>query len=195
MTFLSQVQSGETILVRPRRSIGGLFPDVVVEESHEDSLQITEHPVEQGAAINDHAFLKPRTVTIRAGVSDAVSSGGTPSVDFYDKLRELQQKREPFDIVTGKRKYTNMLLEILSVTTDATTENVLSFSADCREVIIVKTQTASVPPRARHKNPGKTGGVDDKGQKQAEPHTSGLGSATDSAKTKAEREAEGNKKQ
>ncbi|MDR2744570.1 MAG: hypothetical protein LBB66_05170 [Desulfovibrio sp.] len=94
--------SGEEILIRPHRGMGGLYPGVVIEESHEDALEITEHPVEQGAAVNDHAFKKPEQVTIRGGVSDAgEGSGDRPSVEFYEKLRELQAKREPFDIVTG----------------------------------------------------------------------------------------------
>jgi hypothetical protein len=66
MSALSTVR-GEPVLIQPRRSLGGLYPDVVVEESHDDALEITEHPVEQGASISDHAFKKPQTVTIRGG--------------------------------------------------------------------------------------------------------------------------------
>lgn len=162
------------VLLAPRRGLGILSPDVVVEESHEDALQITEHPVEQGAAVNDHAFKKPGTVTIRGGVSDAGAAGeGGRAVEFYEKLLELQGSREPFDIMTGKRLYTNMLLESLSVVTDADTENCLMFTASCREVIIVATRTVIVPPRARHAR-ATTGGTADKGQKQAQPRQSML---------------------
>jgi hypothetical protein len=172
MSFMSSAQGGP-VLVRPRRSIGGLYPDVVVEEAHEDSLEITGHPVEQGAAVNDHAFKKPEAVTIRAGVSDSKSGGGEkPSVAFYDKLLELQAKREPFDIVTGKRLHKNMLLESLSVVTDPDTENCLMFTAQCREVIIVKTQVTSVPPRKNHASPGKTGATTDAGQQQPQTRRS-----------------------
>lgn len=167
MSLLSQVVGG-AISLRPRRGLGSLFPDVVVEESHEDSLEITEHPVEQGAAVNDHAFKKPEIVTLRGGVSGASSIGGeAPGVEFYNQLLELQRTREPFDIVTGKRQYKNMLLETLSVVTDANSENCLLFTATCREVIIVATQVASVPPRDRHAAPGTTGATQQAGQKQA----------------------------
>lgn len=172
MSILSQVR-GEPVLVRPRRSIGGLYPGVIVEEAHEDSLEITEHPVEQGAAINDHAFRKPEAVTIRGGVSDSASGGiGAASVEFYGKLLELQKKREPFDIVTGKRQHRNMLIESLSVITDPDTENCLMFTARCREVIIVKTRVTSVPPRKNQANPGKTGETLDKGQQQPQSRKS-----------------------
>lgn len=172
MSIMSTAQGGP-VLVRPRRSIGGLYPQIVVEESHEDSLEITEHPVEQGAAINDHAFKKPESVTIRGGVSDSSPEGGEkPSQEFYDKLLELQKKREPFDIVTGKRLHKNMLIESLTVVSDAETENALLFTAQCREVIIVKTQVTSVPPRKNHANPGKTGATVDAGQQQPQKRQS-----------------------
>lgn len=171
MSTLSQAQ-GESILLRSRRSIGGLYPDVVVEESHEDSLEITEHPVEQGAAINDHAFKKPETVTIRGGVSDSTSGTENTAIEFYEKLLELQKEREPFDIVTGKRLHKNMLIESLTVVTGPDTENSLAFTAQCREVIIVKTQVTSVPPRKNHANGGKTGETTDKGQQQPQKRKS-----------------------
>jgi len=176
-------QSPSTVYVRPQRSIGDIAMDVTIEESHTDDMEITEHPVEQGASITDHAYLKPASVTIRAGVSD---SGGTGTgdrrcVEYYQKLRELQGKREPFDLVTGKRTYKNMLIKSLNVVTEAETENVLMVTAELREVILVSVQTASVP-RGRQKWGNKTGGVDQKGQKQAEPVQqsalqSGFGSA------------------
>lgn len=156
------------------RNLGGLQFAVVVEESHEDKVTITEHPVEQGAKINDHAYVEPASLTIRAGHSDTAGAGA--SREMYEKLLELMRKREPFEIVTGKRLYQNMLLESVSTTTDSTTEHGLQVMAQCREVIIVQTQTASVPPRSRHKNAGRTGGSADKGQKQAKaaPHQSAM---------------------
>ena len=129
MSILSS-NRGEPVLIQPRRSIGEIFPDVVIKESHEDGLEITEHPVEQGAAVNDHAYKKPETVTIRAGVSDSNSAGNDKAAqEYYDKLLDLQKRREPFDIVTRRRLHKNMLLESISVVTDANTENALIFTA------------------------------------------------------------------
>lgn len=147
------------------RNLGGLQFAVVVEEAHEDKVTITEHPVEQGAKINDHAYVEPASLTIRAGHSDTAGPGA--SRELYEKLLELMRKREPVEIVTGKRLYSNMLVEAVSTTTDSTSEHALFVTAQCREVIIVQTQTTSVPPRKRHKNAGRTGGSADKGQKQA----------------------------
>ena len=45
----------QSIFVRPR-SIGGFTADVTIEERHEDSLVVTQHPVETGSSIADHAY-------------------------------------------------------------------------------------------------------------------------------------------
>lgn len=159
----------QSIEIRPSRGLGGLYPDVVIEEAHDDSITKTEHPVEDGANISDHAYVNPPVVVIRAGVSDSggsLFSAAKPSMEFYEKLLALQRSLEPFDIITGKRTYKNMLLDRLSVVTDVDTNSVLSFVAECSQIIIAQTQTVSVPPRSVHKNPGKTGGTSDKGQKQ-----------------------------
>lgn len=168
MTYLSQ--SPQPVYVRPVRSIGGLIMDVTIEETHTDELEITEHPVEQGAAVTDHAYLKPCTVTIRAGVSDSggQSAGERRSVEAYEALLKLQGSREPFDLVTGKRVYANMLIRSLTSTTEEGSENALIFTAELRQVLLANVATVAVP-RSRQRYGAKTGGVDQQGQKQAEP--------------------------
>lgn len=169
MSWLSQ--SPQPVTLRPARSLGGLAFDVTIEELHEDALAITEHPVEQGAAISDHAVRKPATVILRGGISDSGGEAGDAgrSQDLYDALVALQASREPFDIVTGRRIYRNMLIESLATATDAGSEHALIVTAECREVIIVHSRTVTVPPRRRHANPDRTGGISDAGQRQAQP--------------------------
>ena len=164
----------EAVYVRPARSIGGIALDVTVSERHDDDLEITGHPVEQGAEITDHAYPNPAKVTVEAGHSDAggssdgSSGGDRRCVEVYEALRELQRSREPFDLVTGKRVYSNMLIKSLSVVTDAQSETVLSVKAELQEVLIATAQAVSIP-RSRQRHASRTGGVDQKGQKQAEP--------------------------
>lgn len=160
-------RSSNPVLVRPNRSIGGLVMDVTVEETHVDELEICEHPIENGADVVDHAFLLPSGLTIQGGQSD---SGGAPSGDrrsviAYQALLDLQGNRELLQVVTGKRSYQNMLIRSLSVTTDKETENVLLFTAELREVLLVTAQAVSVP-RSRQKNGHKTGKLTQSGQKQ-----------------------------
>ena len=86
--------------------------------------------------------------------------------DIYEKLLKLQESRILFDIWTGKRRYPNMLFRSISLTTDETTENALSVTIQCKQVILVRTRVVTVPPREKHKAPDKTAPVEDKGTKQ-----------------------------
>jgi hypothetical protein len=169
-----------TVLLRRPRKIGIIVPNVVLEEVQVDDLEITEHPVERGAPISDHAYMKPCELVMRVGWSNsaplqvlgvsvpflsrgigtAVTSFGEKDylTEVYRQLLELQRSREPFDVVTGKRIHRNMLIRTLSVTTDETTENVLMAQVRMREVIIVEAAARTVAPAELQANPARTAG-------------------------------------
>ncbi|MFA9439399.1 phage baseplate protein [Uliginosibacterium sp. sgz301328] len=178
------------ITIAPKRSIGAFTAQVTMEEVHQDDLQITEHPVETGASITDHAFKRPAQVTIRCGWTNssmtsligaaqgllsAITGGSAVGKDYvsgiYEQLLALQASRVLFDIVTGKRDYQNMLIQSLAVTTDVATENALMVTMTCREVIIVKTQSTTLPDVSQQATPWKTAGTVDMGTKSAIPAT------------------------
>ncbi|PLL47114.1 hypothetical protein CWN17_26285, partial [Klebsiella pneumoniae] len=68
-----------TLFQQQSRRIGLIVPSVVISEKHDDSLEITEHPVEVGAAISDHAFRRPSEVVMQVGFA-----GGGSLLDFVD---------------------------------------------------------------------------------------------------------------
>ncbi len=192
------------------RALGPLFANVTIEERHEDDLEITDHPVETGATITDHAFKRPAELIVHAawsnspnqipgflgGVAGALVNlqtgqlqdqltspgakgiGGSllaPSVnllttavnkqvnaffaaensgagvgtntvqDIYQQLLSLQSSVTLMTIYTGNRKYDNMLLKQIRVTTDVKTENSLDAVLTFRQVILVDTATIIVP--------------------------------------------------
>jgi hypothetical protein len=138
------------------RNIGGFIADITVEELHTDKTTITRHPVEQGAAITDHAIIEPSEVTIRAGWSNSsLQSGGDPNYvqQIYAAFLALRASRTLFDIQTGKRFYENMLIEDLTQRTDKDTENSMMLVCRCRQLLIVNTQTVTVPDAANMKSP------------------------------------------
>jgi hypothetical protein len=159
------------VLLRRGRSIAGIIPQVVLEEHHHDEMVITSHPVQNGANITDHSYKAPATVTMRCGWSDSASvfnlGMSLPTVkDAYDQLLALQDNREPFDLVTGKRTYKNMLLKSLDVTTDKDSENALFVEAQFQQVIIVDTAQTTLKPQAELANPEKNTPTSDVGVKQ-----------------------------
>jgi hypothetical protein len=149
--------ASELISIVPNlRSIAGFIADVTIEEQHVDRLRITEHPVEQGAASTDHSYKMPAQVTIRAGWSNSsIQALGNPFYiqGIYASFLALQSARQPFGIITGKRAYTNMLIESLVETTDKEHENAMVLTVECKEIIIVTTQTVTVGQASNMANP------------------------------------------
>jgi hypothetical protein len=145
-----------TCIVLLSRDIGGIPIDVVITESHESEMEIAEHPVERGASISDHAWRKPREVSIEGLVDTPLAQAA------FAGLLALQDNPEPFDVVTGLRLYPSMLLQSLSAERDVEHGRVLKFTAKLKEVIIVSTGSTGAPSDG-----GRASGTQARGQVQA----------------------------
>jgi hypothetical protein len=142
-------------------------PTVWVEEQHQDQMMITEHPVENGAPVSDHAFPRPVEVTIRLGWK------GESLVDIqntYTQLVGFKDARVRFDVMTGKRLYSSMLIQAIQVMTDERTAAVLLATVHCKQVILVNTATVPVPTNPQqHAAPSSTMAPIDQGAAQLMP--------------------------
>ena len=166
-----------TLFQQQSRRIGLIVPSVVISEKHDDSLEITEHPVEVGAAISDHAYRRPSEVVMQVGFAGGGSlldlldttsfglSAGLSPREVYQNLLDLQNSRVPFDVVTGKRLYSNMLIRAIEVTTERSTENVLSAVLTLREVIITSTTNSKVAEKTDMKEGANTSAMQNSGVK------------------------------
>ncbi len=181
-----------SVLLNQRsRAISIIIPDVVISEKHTDVLEITEHPVERptsasdgasasGAAfIADHAYRRPSEVVMEVGFAGGGSlldsslldttkiglSAGTSPKEIYQQLLDLQRSRLPFDVTTGTRKYSNMLIRSLDVTTDKHSENVLMAVITLREVIFTQTQSITVASKENMTQGVSTSAVQNSGTK------------------------------
>jgi hypothetical protein len=86
MSILGNAAAAGQILIqllthKPKRGFDDgsgslLIPDATIEEVHTDDMEITDHPVEQGTAISDHAFKRPAELIITAGWSDSPNNSG-----------------------------------------------------------------------------------------------------------------------
>lgn len=164
----------EDVLLRQGRGIAGIIPQVVIEEKHRDELVITNHPVQSGANITDHAFKQPTMLSLRYGWSNSGAlftlDLGTPSVnDVYDMLLKLQAGRQPFDVVTARYKYSNMLIRSIDLVTDITTQNAIVVDVMLQQVILVQTQATTLKDASLMSMPDKTAGVTNAGVKQPVP--------------------------
>lgn len=170
-----------TLFSQQSRKIDLLVPDVIISEKHQDTLEITEHPVEIGAEIADHAYKRPAELTMEVGFSGGGSildfwdtsnvglSMGLSPEETYQKILDLQSSRQPFDVITGKRQYSNMLIRAIEVTTDKASENVLMAVLTLRELNMTQTETVTVSSQKNMKEGATTTGVSNTGVKNARP--------------------------
>lgn len=129
------------------RTIGPVPISCVVREKPVAELEITEIPVEFGAAITDHAYPLPKKVTL-----ELVDAGGAAT---YNALVRFQESRVPFTLVTGLSVFRNMLIKRIDPERDKDFSSTFRATIDLQEVIIVETARAS----ADSPEGGKPGGT------------------------------------
>jgi hypothetical protein len=62
---------GNLLTVIPQGNIGGIVVPATLEEVGTDLVTVTDHPVESGAEISDHAYYRPAELVMRCGWSNS----------------------------------------------------------------------------------------------------------------------------
>jgi Dit-like tail protein len=162
----------QPVMIRPYRAIAApsvppLIADAVIDELSRDELQMTEQPVETGSTITDHAFNLPQELDLTYGWALGSSQNSTKDPSFlknlYQQFLALQSGKVLLTVYTGKRIYQNMLIRVISVKTDKTTENVLLLQLSLKQVIFATTSIVNVNPNDLMSLPQKTANITDRG--------------------------------
>lgn len=155
----------ENLFIRTKRSLGGISLDAVISETHDVEIKSTENEIELGASISDHSVILPKRLTIVAQVSDtplgaaafgeivdlvtglfgtATSENITRSNAAYNAIVQLAEQREPIDVQTKLKFYSNMLIKKISVTRDKDTSRVVLMTIDLQEMLITTSKIVSL---------------------------------------------------
>lgn len=112
--------------------LSDLKADCWVSEEHTRELEITENPIEFGAPITDHAFLKNRELIVEFGVSNSPLRENLVFGDYgtnrIKRARELlfklqdEKKELTVQTLTGG-KYERLLIQTISWRTDSKNPN------------------------------------------------------------------------
>jgi hypothetical protein len=132
--------------------IDGYPIDATLSEDHDHDADVTDHPVESGAAITDHVRIRPLVVSLEGIVSDSPigdvaferEEGAAHSADAYAVLLSILESREPVSIRTSLATYHNMILQRLSVPRSVDTGKSLRFRATFRQLILVTNARTTV---------------------------------------------------
>ncbi len=143
--------------------------DAVLRADHTQELVATEHPVQVGPAVVDHAYLKPARVVLEVAMSDAMqayqqgqygSASGfsffsglltnppaSKSVNAFQTFLAIQAARVPITLVTRYKTYQNMILELVRGNEDARTIGAFRGMLYFRQIISANVSQASTSAR------------------------------------------------
>lgn len=144
-----------------------IYLDATVRESHKIGLKTTEHPVEDGSEVSDHAQLMPDELTLEGIISnrpivvlaslraEPVIPGGNPkqrAEDAYREFRRLMQTATLLFVSTELRDYTDMLIKDVAVVRDKDTDQILSMTMRLGQFrkSTVESVSAPVPEEPTH---------------------------------------------
>jgi len=172
---------------------GTLTAQIVIDERHEDTAQVTSHPVQATANISDHIIILPTRLAIRMGWTsyglqslgtyeqEAISGGGIPTPNnirqIYNTVLGMFRNRVPFTITTGKRQLQNMVITALREETTERTENCLILTVYCEQVFLVQTTYTAVPGNNVQADASASGSPVAVGTQQIKPSTISMTSA------------------
>ena len=158
--------------IKPARLIGTIIADITISEDNADTVTITKKPVEYGAAITDHAYSEPPTISILAKWSNSsIYANGDPDYckNIYQDLLTMQAQRIPFKIYTPQRRMQNMLILTIAKHTDEKTENALECTLGCSNINLVTVSISALKSNSSQANPAKTGTMLSGGTRQTIP--------------------------
>lgn len=149
------------------RLFGEFHPDVVFEEVIEERVSISENPIEDGSVIADHAIIRPVSVRLDVCFNSMSKQGLTPN-ETYAAILDLMKQRVPFDIVTTRRMFKNMMFTRIQNTTNKNNQNTLRLTLEFDQVTLVKLQSVAVKtPKAEKAKTTSKGKVKPKEQTDA----------------------------
>ncbi|MDT9702007.1 phage baseplate protein, partial [Streptomyces sp. P17] len=133
-------------------------------------VEITSNPIETGAEVNDHAYIKPKQVVLEVADRNAA--------ELYNALVRFQESRVPFYLVTGLTVYEDMLIQAIDADRDKIHSTILKATVTCKQVIIVSTGSAPSESEGQSsgKDAGKPGGKNSK--KAATPTKQGANNSS-----------------
>jgi hypothetical protein len=160
-------------LLFPKQKVqlGSVVLDTAVTEHHGVSVEVTKHPVEDGASVSDHRRVQPRSVTIEGVISNTpIPEPSAPKItqsfrnqfftsqstydpkrasNAYLDLLALANSNDLVTLITTMETYKNMTLTQLDVPRDAKTGEAVKFTASFLEIRIVNNAQVQVSKTLR----------------------------------------------
>jgi hypothetical protein len=122
-----------------KTSVSNVVLDAILTEDHSYNSRVTNYPVENGLIISDHIINEPETLQITGVVSDTPLSFLAPfnnSINAFNTLIEIHNRRERITVVTGIKVYTDMVITSLQVPRNVQSGQSLTFVIDLQKIFL-----------------------------------------------------------
>src|SRR6188768_4318683 len=122
-----------------RTAVASVVLDAVLSEEHVYNSRVTNYPIEDGRIISDHIINEPDTLQLTGVVSDTPLSFLAPfnrSINAFNTLVEIHNRRERITVVTGIKVYTDMVITSLQVPRNVQSGQSLTFVIDLQKIFI-----------------------------------------------------------
>ena len=124
--------------------------DAILNENHQLQASSSDYPIETGATITDHIYIKPKGLTITAYVSSiliqeySTMSSNARDTEAFARFVYLQASRTLLSVVTTLYTYDNMHITSLTSPKDSGVgNNNAVFNITLREILLTQTATTS----------------------------------------------------
>lgn len=122
----------------PALSVGTITFDNNISEEHHYSSRVTSYPVESGTIVSDHILNLPDTIVITGLVTDTpwnIFATFNRSIDVFNQLVALHQRRQVIQVQTGLKLYRNMAIVNLDIPRTVKTGQTLTFTIELQHII------------------------------------------------------------
>lgn len=131
--------------------------DAVIEEQHESSVQLTQHPVEEVADVSDHAIERPARLVLTgvmtntpavsrlAQLVDPLAFKADRAEEAYEDLLVVHRENARVDVLTTLQLYEDMLVTRIAVPRNAELGNAVEMRVELEQVRIVSSETVEAP--------------------------------------------------
>lgn len=140
-----------------------IYFDATIRESHGGQTRLTDHPVESGAVVTDHAINQPEEIEITGVISNRpiivlASLNATPSVPGTDPRQRAESAYNEFvrwretstllTVSTELRDYESMVIVSDATTRDDTTNEILQITLRLRKFRFATIEAVEAPEPA-----------------------------------------------
>ena len=132
------------------KMIGLIQIDSFDKEDFQRTAEVTQYPVGDSMTISDNMVLDPDEIQVNGVVGpvslfDTQIGSSQRVINVYEELSKLMDAMQTVTLVTGLQVRSDVVISGFHVARDATSGQSLIFDMTFKQVVIVKSQSVTIP--------------------------------------------------